>query len=241
MAILKNLRIDEVSCVVKGANPGAKVMIRKNDDWARDAPLLFNDIMRKADVSDPLRGDREEPDDKKLSAKLDELVNEMIVARPSLHPNRARRWLLETPHGRELLAQHTKKEEPMPQIDILKVIAVVEDGMMANVRLNKRDNETDAQAFTRIFNNDIEMQKTCVIIRDAKLALATKAMSKAMPTLTPTSTDDSDEAVRLLQEMAAKNGKSFEAVFSAPENRALAARTYTNAHRSSSPYSAGSE
>jgi hypothetical protein len=29
--ILKNLQIDEVSVVLKGANPGAKVMIRKAD------------------------------------------------------------------------------------------------------------------------------------------------------------------------------------------------------------------
>jgi hypothetical protein len=239
MAILKNLRIDEVSCVVKGANPGARVLIRKHDD-PLEGPLLFDDII-KADVSDKLRGPREEPDDKKLSAQLDEIVAEMIAATGGdLHPDRARRWLLHTEQGQALLAQN-KKEELMPQIDILKVIAVVEDGMMANVRLNKRDNETDAQAFTRIFNNDIEMQKTCVIIRDAKLALATKVMSKAMPTLTPTSTDDSDEAVRLLQQMAAKNGKSFEAVFGDPANKELANRTYTNAHRSSSPYSAGSE
>jgi hypothetical protein len=73
----------------------------------------------KADVSDPLRGPRDEPDDKKLSAKLDELVAEMIVARPSLHPHRARRWLLHTPQGRELLPQHKsilQKETPNESI-----------------------------------------------------------------------------------------------------------------------------
>jgi len=67
-----------------------------------------------------------------------------------------------------------------------------------------------------------------------------------MATLTPTSTevgntlvsDDSAEAVRLLQEMADKQHRTFEQVFSDPQNRKLAAATYTRAHRSSIPYDA---
>lgn len=62
-----------------------------------------------------------------------------------------------------------------------------------------------------------------------------------MASLEPTSTvvgsslvsDDSAEAVRLLGEMAAKNGRSFETEFSDPANSKLAARTYRSAHRSS--------
>jgi hypothetical protein len=112
---LTRLRIDEVSSVDKGAGEGVKIILMKRDngDDTRQGMLLFNDIMHKADVPDPLRGPRDEPDDKKLSDKLDEIVAEMIVAAPSLHPQRARRWLLHTESGRALLAQHaTKKELP---------------------------------------------------------------------------------------------------------------------------------
>jgi hypothetical protein len=45
--------------------------------------------------------------------------------------------------------------------------------------------------------------------------------------------EDSAEAVRLLGEMAAKNGRSFETEFADPINRKLAMRTYTASHRSS--------
>jgi hypothetical protein len=65
----------------------------------------------KADLSDPLRGPREKDDDKKLSEKLREAVAAMIAAVPSLHPQHAARWLLHTPQGRALLAQHTTKKE----------------------------------------------------------------------------------------------------------------------------------
>jgi hypothetical protein len=66
-------------------------------------------------------------------------------------------------------------------------------------------------------------------------------LAKGMASLKPTSTevvntqvkDDSAEAVRLLGEMAAKNGRSFETEFADPANAKLAARTYTRAHRSS--------
>jgi hypothetical protein len=65
------------------------------------------------------------------------------------------------------------------------------------------------------------------------------ALSKSMASLRPTSTevgssatsdDSAAEAVRLLGEMAAKNGRSFEEVFADPANRALANRTYTRHH-----------
>ena len=39
------------------------------------------------------------------------------------------------------------------------------------------------------------------------------------------------EAVRLLQQMCEKQGRSFESVFADPANSKLASRTYTNNHR----------
>jgi hypothetical protein len=233
--LLKNLRIDEVSCTIKGANPGAKVMIRKSD-----GPLMFNDIMAKA--NDPRSGQPpNSPTDAPkapLSAQLDELVAEMIAATGGdLHPDRARRWILHTTQGQALLAQHTKKkeEQPMPQVDIMKAIGTMEE--VLNAQVTRRDGETFAKAFTRKIETDEVYRRQWSDLGDAKMAVA---MSKSMPTLTPTSTDDSAEAVRLLQQMAAKNGRSFEAEFGDPANATLAARTYTS-HHSSVPYHAGSD
>jgi hypothetical protein len=241
--LLKQLRIDEVSCVIKGANQGARVLIRKADD---DPPYLFNDIMRKAAVDDDVTGDHAGDDNKKLSAKLDEVVAEMIVAAPSLHPNRARRWLLHTESGQRLLAQHTtKKENIMPQVDILKAATILEDALMATI--TKRDDETFAKAFTRKYENDIEFRRQWATVNEAKQQVALSKIG--MATITPTSTgvgdtnvsDDSAEAVRLLQEMAEKQHRTFEQVFADPNNKALAGKTYTGAHRPTSSSTSGSE
>jgi hypothetical protein len=216
--LLKNLRIDEVSAVFKGANLGALVLIRKAYD---DPPYLFNDIMRKADVSDPLRGDRDEPDDKTLSAKLDEVVAEMIVAAPSLHPNRARRWLLHTPHGRELLSQHTtkKRQTIMPQVDILKIATIMEDAL--NAQVIRKDGESFAQAFAKKYENDIDFRRQWASVTEAKRSVA--------PTSTVvgnTNVDKSAEAMRQLNKKAEEQGRTFERVLCDPANRELAAQTY---------------
>jgi hypothetical protein len=239
MRKLTQLRIDEVSAVLKGANPGARVLIRKHDADPPSPAYLFDDIMRKG--NDPRSGQppnsATDADKAPLSAQLDEIVAEMIAATGGdLHPDRARRWLLHTEQGQALLAQHTKKEEPMPQVNIMKLIEVIEEGL--NAQVTPRDGESFAKAFSRKYETDEGYRRRWKTIQDARLDLSPN-MSKSMPTLTPTSTDDSDEAVRLLGEMAAKNGQSFEAVFSNPANAKLAARTYTSAHRSSPSY--GSE
>jgi hypothetical protein len=180
----------------------------------------------------------------------------MIVARPSLHPHRARRWLLHTPQGRELLAQH-KKETPMPEVNIFKLSNIESVREIAkhitekdditefdftkilmgharlnkrDKRLNKRDKESDGAAFERILTAP----------GNSELRLAYRT-TKGMASLEPTSvevgdtsvSDDSAEAVRLLAEMAEKQGRSFEQVMTDPANAKLAARTYTAHHRSS--------
>jgi hypothetical protein len=53
--------------------------------------------------------------------------------------------------------------------------------------------------------------------------------------------DDSAEAVRLLGEMAEKQGRTFEQVFADPNNKALAGRTYIAAHRPNTSSTSGSE
>ena len=185
-------------------------------------------------------------DDKKLSERLDELVAEMIAAAPPLHlnPQLARRWLLHTPQGQKLLAQHSTMKKDRPMLDIMKVIAITEQGLMATV--TKRDGESYAQSFSRKFENDIDFRKQWRDLTEAKHSMA---FGKGMATLTPTSTevgntsvsDDSMEAVRLLQEMATKQGRKFEEVFADPNNKALAGRTYTSAHRPNSSSTSGDE
>jgi hypothetical protein len=105
------------------------------------------------------------------------------------------------------------------------------------MEFTKRDGERYHQSFARKFENDIDFRRDWQTITDAKMSMALASTTKSLATLTPTSTvgrtdvsDDSAEAVRLLQEMAAKNGRSFEEVFAAPENRELASRTYTRHH-----------
>jgi peptidyl-tRNA hydrolase len=189
--------------------------------------------LRKAGVSDPLRGPRNEPDDKKVSAKIKELVAEMIRAAPSLHPQTAARWLLHSEQGQNLLAQH--KGQTMTQVDILKVIAVTEDALMAQAKLQKRAGESDAKAFARLYEDDIEYRKQWRDLNDAKQL---QGYLKSLASLKPTSTeagstlvsDDSAEAIRQLNEMATKQGRTFEQVFADPANKALAGKTYTGAH-----------
>jgi hypothetical protein len=122
---LTKLRIDEISSVDRGANEGAKIVLMKRDDHPQGA--LFNEIMlRKADVSDPLRGPREEPDDSKVSGTLHAMVDAMLVAAPTLDRQQAAAYLLHNPHGRRQ-AEHlnsiskTEKETTMPHIDITKL------------------------------------------------------------------------------------------------------------------------
>jgi hypothetical protein len=272
MRKLTQLRIDEVSAVIKGANPGARVLIRKHD---ADPPYLFDDIMRKG--NDPRSGQppnsATDADKAPLSAQLDEIVAEMIAATGGdLHPDRARRWLLHTEQGQALLAQHTKKEEPMNRIEEMQEMHkfVKSGGMLAVAKhiIETGSTSLTEPEYTELVQEDAALRKVSFekafadpttqqgykIVREAGYLKSLVAIApgsydviKGMPTLTPTSVvvgntnfaDDSAEAVRLLSEMAAKNGSSFEAVFSNPANAKLAARTYTSAHRSSPSY--GSE
>jgi hypothetical protein len=119
-------------------------------------------------------------------------------------------------------------------MDIYRLIEVTEQGLMAQV--TKRDDESYAKSFSRKYENDIDFRKQWRDLTEAKHSMT---LAKSMATLTPTITvvgntnvsDDSAEAVRLLAEMAAKNGRSFESEFGDPANRELAMKTYTAHHR----------
>jgi hypothetical protein len=102
----------------------------------------------------------------------------------------------------------------------------------------------------RKHNDNLEYRKQWRDVTEAKHTLSMSETAKSMATLTPTSTevgssatsdDSAAEAVRLLGEMATKQGKSFETVFADPANRALANRTYTAAHRPTASSTSGDE
>jgi hypothetical protein len=250
MRMLTQLRIDEVSAVLKGASEGARVLIQKVDKpanfYAPRSYLTFNEAMEKQlleklSEAEAAEDVRDEDDYKKLSNKLRAMVEAMIVAEPTLTKEAATHHLLHTARGRDL-AEHlnnlSKKDTP-PMLDISKIIPALEEGLLAQAKLSKRDGESDAKAFDRLYMNDIEYRKSWVTITEAKHAIA---LSKSLPNImstTPTSTevgntnvsDDSAKAVRLLQEMAERQHKTFEEVFLDSSNAELAARTYTLAHR----------
>jgi hypothetical protein len=126
--ILRNLRIDEVSMVDKGAGENCRVLLYKwhGDDTPPHSYLMFNDVIAKADLSDPLRGPREH-----------------------------------SKQGRSLPSRHTTKgNTAMPQIDVLKLIAITEDAMMAQARLDKR---VDADQ-TVVIGSDADCANKALVI-----------------------------------------------------------------------------
>jgi hypothetical protein len=261
MVKLTKLRIDEISSVDKGAGDGCRVVLwkRHDDTPPRQLGPMFNDIMlRKAE------DDNEEPRTNAINnnsnnndTKLNTMVDAMVTAAPSLDRQAAAHFLLHTARGRRL-AEHLNsilkhKEEPMPQVDIMKLhnIASVRevakqisaDGnaagiseydftsiVMGHARLSKRAGESDGAAFERVLTAS----------ENGELRQAYQ-ITKGMASLEPTSvgvgntsvSDDSAEAVRLLREMAERQHRTFEQVFADPANAALAKQTYTKHHRSS--------
>jgi hypothetical protein len=128
----------------------------------------------KADVSDPLRGPRDEPDDKKVSERLLEAVNNMVTHNPSLKPEHAARWLMTTTQGQAFLAQHKSERNIPMQVDINKLSNIdsltevakniiadkftlseheFTNMMMGHAKLNKRSGETTNAAFERILTD----------------------------------------------------------------------------------------
>jgi hypothetical protein len=81
--------------------------------------------------------------------------------------------------------------------------------------LQKRAGESDAKAFARLYEDDIEYRKQWRDLNDAKQL---QGYLKGLASLKPTSVEvtdvnDSTEAIRLLNEMATKQGRKFEDVF----------------------------
>src|ERR1700682_4738221 len=185
MRLLKNLVINEVSCVIRGANKDAKVMLRKSDDDHR--PLLFADIMyRKAQEEDELRGPRDEDDSKKLTAKLKEFAALMVTVDPSKSEEEHLFDFVNTAHGRkraEHLNNLSKGETSMNRSEELLSIGKAAGGMemickniidrgsttitehefsaalMEHAKANRKADESVVKAFSRILETDVDVRR----------------------------------------------------------------------------------
>jgi hypothetical protein len=219
------------------------------------------------DENDPV--DDDDPDNPSsntpLLAKLNDMVIALRAACPGLSPEQAIHFLLFSPRGRRL-AEHLntlKRNEEPPTIDITKlhnIASVIEiakqintDGnasgisehqftsiVQGHAKLAKRANESDVAAFARIFTDpaNVELRKAHALTKSPNMMSVTPTSVETGSTLV---TDDSAEAVRLLNEMAEKQHRTFEQVFADPANGELAGRTYTSAHRPNVSSTSGSE
>jgi hypothetical protein len=157
--------------------------------------------------------------------------------------------------------EQLKKVEPM--IDIFKLHneqSVVEvaksviagelpgvpfaDVLMGHARLSKRAGESDAKAFTRLFENNIEFRQADAAAKEAGWIAHHKlnVMSVEPSVVGGAQAMDvnrATEAVKQLKELAAQQHKSFEQAML--ENPELTARTYTSAHRPNLSSTSGSE
>jgi hypothetical protein len=199
MRILKDLRIDEVSCVIKGANPGATVMIRKSDT----AQAIYDRRRRAAE---------------RIMAALEELA--------------------EYPDESEAI----KKDTQMPQVDILKLISVTEEGLMAQAKLSKKAGQSDAQAFSKLFESDVDFRKSWATVTEAKHLLALKSypgMMRTDPAViggeAALAVNDPAVAARELQKLVEEQRKLaptlttsqlYDRVYADPANRTITERAH---------------
>jgi hypothetical protein len=207
-------------------------------------------------------GDDDTPDDApRPMEKLTEMVAAMIAIMPSLSPAHAMRFLA-TPPGTALINSLSKKEQPMTQVDIFKlhnVASVVEIAksinsgeaigipfaqvLMGHARLNKRSGESDAKAFTRLYESDVEFRKADQAATQAGWVEYSKASYPGVMTVEVVSTevgsgsvsDDSWKAAAqlaaLVEEQRARaptltTSQLYERVYADPANRTITGRAH---------------
>ncbi len=167
----------------------------QRDDVAKGgsaAAKMFNDII-KADVSDPLRGPRDEDDSLKVETKLRAWAKLMVTVDPTRSEEEHLHRMTSTAHGR-LLALHlneiSKKENtPMDIHKLMPAIEILEEGLMKQATINKREGETDAKAFARKYENDLDFRKSWANISEMKQFAALSKSVPQMMSTTPVSTE----------------------------------------------------
>jgi hypothetical protein len=254
---LTRLKIDEISLVDRGAGEGVRVMLAKRRDRMsvnekRYAAAFANVDWTKAMISQPSRvpdedvdnGDNMGDDDGKISPKLRQMVNAIIIALPTLREDQAVHWLLNTAAGRSL-AQHlssttkSEKESVMDRPETLRDIAK-QYGMTAVAKhiIGKGGTAVDEHEYTDMWKTEAgstaafakefagprnEKHEAYEIIRNASYV-------KALGYPDTAGADDSAAAYAKLQKMAGEFRKSqpelseaqaFSKVFTDPSNVAI--------------------
>jgi len=160
--VLSRLRVDEVSCVTKGAGEGTKIVLMKRDDSDKP-PSIYHQIFagvakvgsgRVARPPRRLRGD-------------DQLTSIADAKNALLHSPDGRSLMLAAPNASiDELAGHlleaagsvTNKKDNTMQSFTKAIADLGEHGYTTLIQKfasnNKLPNETAAQAFVRIFSED---------------------------------------------------------------------------------------
>jgi hypothetical protein len=102
----------------------------------------------------------------------------------------------------------------------------------------KRNNESVHQAYARIVNNNIEIRSALLKSNVPNMMSTKPVVHEVIGHLTA---DDTHKAYLQLVALAEKQHKTFEQVFSDPENGELARGTYTGAMRPTTSSTSGSD
>jgi hypothetical protein len=192
------------------------------------------------------------------------MVAAMVTADPSRTEEEHLYRLLHTAHGRNL-AVHLNSlskgdTKPMTQhVDIFKLSNIASVAEISKAII-KGDAEISEMDFTKMLQGHAKLTKSAGESIGAaferiltapengelrKAYVATKGMASVEVTSTEVGStlvsDDSAKAIKLLQQMADKQRRSFEQVFADPANAKLAAATYTSAHRPTVSSTSGDE
>jgi hypothetical protein len=185
--VLTKLRVDEVSCVTKGAGEGTRIVLMKRDAPRPHAfgyampkpPSIYHEIFsRKRAGGDERRsrirhlhrhiadGNGARPEqidtgvdtDGNIAAHVSHLADLIVEAADGgVARSEALAWILTNRHGRAAVTHLTKKE--VPKMNINKTLREVgEHGFTKMIQKYSNSvrlpNETQAQAFTRVFTSD---------------------------------------------------------------------------------------
>jgi hypothetical protein len=187
---------------------------------------------QKADDDTPL-------DPTALHPKLQAAVN--ALAKLGFKEDQALHFLLNTAQGKRVAEHHANitKEHSMTQIDIMKTLSLVEEGLLARATNPMIDGGRD---FAKLYETDIEFRKQWRDLNDAKQQHYLKSYPGVMSvevvstevgsTLT---SDDSykaaDQIKALVEAQRAKaptltTEQLYDAVYADPANRTITARAH---------------
>jgi hypothetical protein len=230
-------------------------MVRPTEVFDEDDIDAGADERRRED--EPLDHD----DTSTVHPQLQRFVAGLVAANPQFTPEQALHYLLHSAHGR-VLAQHmsdiTKEHRPMTtfkemakHIDVVKIAKIITDDndphgvteheftalVMEAAKLQKKQGESDAQAFSRLFEQDLTIRKAHAITKSFPNVMRTTPLS--VETSSTEVVDDSYEAAKQLAALVDEQrrlaptlttSQLYDRVYADTNNKPLLAR----AHRRSS-------